>query len=209
LQQAKENFKINREPFNRLADSAIANQDEKDPAKKIDLKQPFTVVLNGTLTKEGKFDRTKSNFDTAKLKGSPEMQNFAKQAIEAIGDSTILSYLQSLGVDKVNITLVQDDKQITALIRSNQPTEEKAKMVSSGFNTFISLAKINTKDDAEVQALLQGLKFTAEGKSFVLNFAMPKDQAHQLIDKKLQEARQKKQQNNNTEGLKEANAKTK
>ncbi|MEK7724127.1 MAG: hypothetical protein AAB336_07265, partial [Acidobacteriota bacterium] len=185
-QIAKENFKINKEPFNKLAENAIAIQDDK--TKKIDLKQPFTVVLNGVLTKEGKFDPTTTRFDTSKLKGDQEIQNFAKDAIQAIGDSGILGYLQTLGVDKVGITLVQDEKQISAVIRSNQNNEERARTISSGFNGIIAIAHMNTKDDPEVQALLKGLKFQPDGKSFVINFAMPKDQAHQLIDKKLQEA---------------------
>lgn len=206
-QQAKENFKVNKEPFKKLADGVIAQQDVTDPTKKVDLKQAFKVVLDGTLTKEGKFDADKSGFKESN--GNQQMVDVAKSAIEAIGDSTILSYLQALGVDKVNITLIQDDKQITAIIKSGQPTEEKARTVSSGFNGFITLAKMNTKDDEEVQALLKGVKVSAEGKSFVINFVMPKDQAHQLIDKKLQEARQnqKKSQPNSGESEKEANAK--
>jgi hypothetical protein len=206
-QKAKEGFKINREPFQKLADGVIAKISSDKPEEKIDLKQSFIVTLDGTLTPEGKFDAKKTRF--IKGEGDEQMVNVAKSAIEAIGDSTILSYLQALGVDKVNITLVQDDKQITAVIKSNQPSEEKARTVSSGFNGFITLANMNTKDDKEVQALLKAVKVKAEGKSFVINFAMPKDDAHKMIDQKLQEARLKKSQTNNGEGEKEANAKSK
>lgn len=202
--KAKEDFTkgFNKKPLQDFADGVLAKLDSQKPEDKVDLKQVFTVILDGTLTKEGTFDTKKTRF--VKGEGNEQMVNVAKSAIEAMGSSTIFSYLQALGVDKVNITLVQDDKQISAVIKSNQPTEEKARTISSGFNGLIAIANINTKDDKEVQALLKATKFTAEGKSFVINFAMPKDDAHKLIDQKLQEARQKKSQPNNGDGAKES-----
>jgi hypothetical protein len=193
---------FNKKPLQDFADGVLAKLESEKPEDKVDLKQSFTVVLDGTLTKEGKFDAKQTRF--VKGEGNEQMVNVAKSAIEAMGDSTIFSYLQTLGVDKVSITLVQDDKQISAIIKSSQPTPEKAKTISSGFNGLIAIANMNTKDDKEVQALLKATKFTAEGKSFVINFTMPKEDAHKLIDQKLQEARQKKLQNNSGEGEKES-----
>jgi hypothetical protein len=169
---------------------------------KVDLKQNFKVELNGTLTPEGKFDPEKTKFIPTKPEGDPKMVEVAKNAIKALGDSTLFVYLKDLGVEKVNIVLVQDEKQISAIIRSSQPTEEKARSVKSGFNLIIGFAKTNTQDDAEVQALLKGVKFNSDGKNFIINFEMPKDEAHQLIDKKLEEARQKKSQTQNSVGVK-------
>lgn len=196
----KFNEKFNKKPFQDFADGVVAKLDSNKPEDKIDLKQNFTVVLDGTLTKEGKFDAKKTRF--VKGEGNEQMVNLAKSAIEAMGDSNLFSYLQALGVDRVNITLVQDDKQISAVIKSNQQSEERARTISSGFNGIITIANINTKDDADTQTLLKATKFNADGKSFVINFAMPKDQAHQLIDKKLGEARQKKLQPNSNDGTK-------
>lgn len=195
---AKKDFnqKFNKKPLQDFADGVLAKLDSTKPEDKVDLTQQFTVILDGTLTDDGKFDKDKTRFDKNKLTGNEQMINVAKSAIEAIGDSTLFSYLKALGVDKVNITLVQDDKQIYAIIKSNQPTEEKARTISSGFNGLITLANINTKDDKDVQALLKATKVKAEGKSFVINFSMPKDDAHKLIDQKLGESRQKKLQNN-------------
>ncbi|HRH43292.1 MAG TPA: hypothetical protein PKY82_16790 [Pyrinomonadaceae bacterium] len=195
---AKDEFnqKFNKKPLQDFADGVLAKLDSTKPEDKVDLTQQFTVILDGTLTDDGKFDTKKTRFTKSEGEGDKKMVDVAKSAIEAIGDSTLFSYLKALGVDQVNITLVQDDKQIYAIIKSSQPSVEKAKSASSGFNTLISLANINTKDDKEVQALLKATKVKAEGKSFVINFAMPKDDAHKLIDQKLGEARQKKLQNN-------------
>lgn len=202
--KAKDEFTkgFNKLPLQEFADGVLAKIDSPKPEDKVDLKQAFTIVLDGTLTKEGKFDAKKTRF--TKDEGSEQMVNLAKSAIEAMGDSSLFSYLVNLGVDKVNITLVQNDKDISAVITSNQPNEERARTISSGFNGLIVLANMNTKDDKEVQALLKATKFEAKGKNFVINFAMPKADAHKMIDQKLQEARQKKSQPNSSEGVKES-----
>lgn len=204
LAKSKDDFnnKFNKKPLQDFADGVMAKLDSPKPEDKVDLKQSFTVVLDGYLTENGAFDAKKTGY--AKYEGNEQMVNVAKNALEAVGDSTIFSYLRALGVEKVNITLVQDDQKITAKIVSSQPNAENAKTVSSGFRGVILLAQINTKDDVEVQTLLKGLKFNAEGKNFVINFEIPKTEAHQLIDKKLQEARQKKQQPNPTENSKDS-----
>lgn len=196
------NNKFNKKPLQDFAEGVMAKVDSPKPEDKVDLKQSFTVILDGYLTEKGTFDATKTRF--LKGEGNEQMVNVAKKAIEAVGDSTIFSYLQALGVDRVSITLVQDDKNITAKVVSSQPNAENAKTVSSGFRGLILLAQMNTKDDEEVQTLLKGVKFNADGKSFVINFELPKDQAHQLIDKKLQEARQKKLQPNPNESGKDS-----
>lgn len=204
--KAKDDFNnaFNKKPLQDFADGVIAKIDSPKPEDKIDLKQPFTVVLNGTLTKEGKFDPDPKKTGFVKGEGNEKMVNVVKSAIEAMGDSAIFGYLQRLGVDKVNITLVQDDKQISAVITSALPSNESARTIYSGFNGLIVLANMNTKDDKEVQALLKATQFKADGKNFIINFAMPKEDAHKMIDQKLQEARQKKSQPNNGDGVKES-----
>lgn len=194
---AKEDFNknINKKPLQDFADGIIAKVDSTKPEDKVDLKQNFKIVFDSPLTPEGTIDGKNTKI-IGKPEGDPKMIDVAKKAIAAIGDSKILSYLQTLGIDKVNITFVQNDSEILAVIKSSQPTEEKAKTVSSGLGGWISIAKMNTKDDIDTQALLKAVKLEAQGKNMLINFTMPKDQAHQLIDKKLGEARQKKLQNN-------------
>lgn len=201
---AKNEFtqKFNNQPLKDYADTILAKTNPEDPKQmKVDLKQAFTVVMDGVLTKEGRLDMNKSRF--VKGEGSQEMQDVAKGAIEAVNNSGLFVYLKDLGAEKVNFTLIQDDKQIYAIIRSDQPTPEKAKSISSGLGVLISVAQGNVKEP-EVQTLMKAAKITAQGKSFILNFALPKDEAHKIIDQKLQEARQKKSQPNSGDGMKES-----
>ena len=182
---------LNKRPLADFADSILAQWS----SNQIDLNQPFTIVLNGVINKDGMLDRDKSKFDPTKQKGDQKMIDVAKSAIEAVGDSGYLNYLRSLNVEKVTITLVQDDKQITAVVSSSQKTPELAKTISSGLNNYIAIGKLKFSDPAsDERKLLDGAKVTADGKNFVLNFAIPKDVAQEMINRKLKEAQAKKQQ---------------
>jgi hypothetical protein len=183
-------LEINRKPLTDFADQ-VAIQVE---TREVDLNQPFMIVLNGVLTKDGKLDRKLSKFDVSKQKGDPKMIDVAKAAIEAVGDSGFLTYLKSLDVEKLTMTLVQDDEKIHAVISSTQTSPERAKSVASGLNSYISIGKIAVKNPSDERTLLDGAKVVDDGKNFVLNFTIPKPVAHEMITRKLQEAQAKKTQ---------------
>ncbi len=188
---------INKKPLQDFGDTVL----DKVTAKTIDLNKSFLVSMQGVITKDGKLDTKKSRF--IKQDGDPEMINLAKSAVEAIGDSGLLLYLQRLDVEKVNFTLVQDDKQIYAIITSDQPNDSRAKTISTGLNLAMSLGKNNLSDkikassspaDIDTLALLNAAKVEAQGKSFVLKFNLDKPVAQELINRQLQKAQAKRQQ---------------
>jgi len=184
---------INKKPLQDFGDDVL----DKVTAKKVDLSKPFLIEMQGAITKDGKFDQKKSKY--VKTDGDQEMVNVAKSAIEAIGDSGLLTYLQKLGVENINFTLVQDDKQIYAIISSDQKSESKAKTISSGLNTAISLGKATVKEE-DTLALLNAAKVETQGKNFVLNFNLEKPLAQELIKRQLikAQAKREKQQPNGT-----------
>ncbi|MDQ3322640.1 MAG: hypothetical protein M3525_09480 [Acidobacteriota bacterium] len=182
---------INKKPFEDLGD-ALNDKLEK---KQIDLTKPFFVVLDATITADGKFDPKKSKFSRAE--GDKEMSDIAKLALEAVGNSGILGHLKNNGIDRVSITLVQDNEKISAIILSDQKTPEKARTTASGFNTLLSaliLADNNgfTKLDDNSKTLVNNSKVTSDGKNFVLNFAIPKQMGQDLIDQSLKQRAEKK-----------------
>ena len=89
---------------------------------------------------------------------------------------------------------MQDENQVIAVITSSQKNPERAKAVSSGLNTYISIGKTTAKDPSDELTLLNGASVTADGNNFVLNFAIPKPVAQEMINRKLQEAQAKQQQ---------------
>ena len=179
---------INKKPLVDFADDVATRWETKE----IDLNQPFTVVLNGSLAADGSLDLKTSKFDVAKQKGDPKMIDVGKAALEALGKSGYLTYLKNLNVDKFVATLVQDDDQITVLITSAQKTPEVAKTIASGLGLAITVGKQITQDPSDERTLLNSAKVTAEGKSFIMNFAIPKPIAQEIITRKLKEASAKK-----------------
>ncbi len=206
--EAVAGVEINRKPFEDLGDAL----NDKIDKKEIDLSKPFSVVLDGTITNDGKLDAKKSKF--IKFTGDEQMVNVAKDAIEAVGNSGFLGYLKNNGIDRVNFTMVQDDKQIYVLIVSDQKTPEKAATTASGFNTLISGIKILDQNglkklDDNSKTLVNNSKVSSDGKNFVLNFTIPKQNAQDLINKSLKERAEKKNNPSNSSGeeTRDANAK--
>lgn len=178
---------INKKPLQDFGDGVL----EKVSKKEVDLTKAFSVVMVGAITKDGKFDRKKSAF--LKTGGDQAMIDVAKLAIEAIGDSGILTYLKTLNVDNIQFELVQDENQIYAVITSTQPTPQRAESVSSGLNTAISIGKMTVKEE-DTLALLNAAKVESKDKNFVLNFKIDKPLAHEMIKRQLLKAEEKRKQ---------------
>lgn len=188
---AVDDFKPNKKPFEDLGDTV----NEGLAKKEIDLNKPFLVVLEGVITADGKLDSKKSKF--IKAEGDEKMKEVARQAIEAVGNSGFLVYLKNSGVDKVNFTLVQDDKQINVIIVSEQKDLNKAKTTASSLNNMLSIVKTLDangvkKLDENSKVLIENSKITSDGKNFVLNFALPKQTAQDIITKTLKDRAEKR-----------------
>jgi hypothetical protein len=205
---------INKKPLEDFAEAVLAKTAVENK-EKIDLTKPFMVVMDGVISKDGKFVREKSKY--VKSAGDQEMIDVAKEAIEAIGNSGLLGYLRNLDVEKINFTLIQDDKQIYAIIASDQKTPERANTLTSGFNGLLKSAFLldstgmkKLGDDEKV--LLNSAKTSSKDKQFILNFAMPKKDAHDMINRNLEKEAKKRaekaNQPNSTAQNAEANSKT-
>jgi hypothetical protein len=160
---------------------------------KVDLNQPFKIVAEGPLTKDGKFDITqdkktkKSKTQITFSEGNPQMVSIAKNALEAIGDSGVLGYLRNFGAENVKITLIQDGEKIAARIESDLKDANKANTMASGLNTLLSLAKGRENLNEDEKLLLSGAqKPTSNGSMFIVDFAIPKEAAQGMINRNLE-----------------------
>jgi hypothetical protein len=181
---------INKQPLSDLADMVNTRLQQKQ----VDLSQNFSVTLYAVIAKDGTLDTKKSRFDQTKDQGDPKMVQTGKDAMQALGMTGFLQYLVRLGVDKAVVTLTQDDNQIAVQIATLAPTPERAQTMMSGMNGIISVGKITAKNPSDERTLLDGATATTDGKkTFVLNFAIPKPMAQDMIKRVLQEAQAKKQ----------------
>ena len=176
---------INKKPLQDFGNEVL----DKVAKKEIDLSKSFSVVMFGTITADGKFDQKKSAY--LKSSGDQAMVDTAKSAFEAIGDSGILTYLKRLGVDQIKFELVQNDKEIYAVITSDQKTVQKATTVASGLNLALGIGKSTVKEE-DTLALLNAAKVESKEKTFILNFNIEKAIAQQLIKRQLEKAEAKR-----------------
>ncbi len=179
---------INKQPLTDFADGVAL----KWASKQIDLAQDVTVVLNGVIATDGKLDKNKSKFDPTRQKGDPQMVDVAKSAFEALGASGFLFYLKAAGIEKFTATLTQDNENLSIVISSPQRSEERAKSVASLVGVAITGGKVKAQNPSDERTLLDAAKLTYDGKNTVLNFTIPKQVAHEMINRKLQEAQAKK-----------------
>jgi len=176
---AQENAELNKKPL--LDFAVLLNQKIAD--KKVDLTKPFSVEVKGVLTKEGKLNPKTAKF--AKSEGDAEMIKVGKSFIEAINDSGLFGYLSMLGVDKINFALSQDEKQVTAIIKSEVATAERAKTNASGFNIMLRVAQMQIKNEDD-KLLLSYFNVIANDKNFVINFVAPQEAIQKLVEKNLE-----------------------
>ncbi len=136
----------------------------------------------------------KSKF--VRIEGDAQTVQITKQAIEAVGDSGWFIYLRNQGIEKINLTVAQDDSQFSVNVMSELPTPERAKTFSTALTAMIQAALLFDKNGSrklgeDEKLLLSNTKISSENKSFALNTAIPKPVFQEMIRRKLQESEKK------------------
>lgn len=186
--QEADQFRPNKRPLEDLAN--LVN--EKVSAEKVDLTKPFSIQLEGVLKGDGKLDPKKSKF--TKSEGDAAMIDVGKNFVEAINDSGLFYYLKQFGIEKVKITLSQDETTVRGIITSEFPSQERARTIASGFNAVFSLAKMQNKED-NVKVLLENWRTTTDAKNLSINFAAPIIEVQAFVKRELDKIALKKQSN--------------
>lgn len=187
---------INKRPLKDYAKGAL----EKVDSKAVKLDNSFKVVVAGSLGigKDGKTIILKNPkpVPTQVQPNDPVLVKLVQDAILAVGDAGWFGYLDKLKAKNVTITVEQNNDVLVASVRADQPTESDAKQAASGLNTLLAIAVPAAKGDD--QTFLKQASVTSEGKTFVLNFNIPKPLAQEMIMRKLAESKQPKTEPNST-----------
>jgi hypothetical protein len=181
----------NRKPFEDAAD--VINEQRAN--NQIDLTKNFEVVVDGLIKPDGKFDPKMTKF--VKSVGDEKMVEAARAMIIAMGDSGFFKQLKENGIDRVNITLAQNDNEIYAILLSDLKTPEKAATAASGLNSLLQWAILfdnngTKKLDENSKILVTNSTITAEAKTFKLNFKLPKLDGQAFIIQALEKRAEKK-----------------
>lgn len=179
-------YEMSRRPLDNLAQLVR----RETAAGKVDLTKPFSIELEGVLNNNGRLDAKKSKF--TKTAGDAAMIEIGKSFIEAVSDSGFLSYLKSFGVEKLNLTLVQDDNRIYADVVAEVETSQRAASISKSLNSAAQIGRArkdemkNLRNDEKI--LISGLKASSDGKTLVIKVAYEKSVIQELINHMLKES---------------------
>ncbi len=198
---------INRKPFSDLALVLI----QRASQNQLNLSIPFLVQASGKLNPDGKLEKKTFRYIKAESP-DPQMIKDVQAGIEAFNDSGFLQNLSMLSGKTLELTLQQDDVNISANVQSEVESETRAKVLVTLMAQFVEAAKNkkigdiaemekandpakatelqNDRDDLE---LLKNLQVGQNGKRIVINFGVPKEFGLGLIKRKLDEQAAKAQ----------------
>lgn len=177
---------INKRPIKDLG--VYVNALLNDKNSNFNLSTPFIVEASGKLTKEGKLDPKSYKIKQA-ASSDPQMIEVVRQSIEAMNAAGYLQYLKDLSGKDLNLLLKQDETGITAEVKSEVESANRANTLKGLLNLAIKFAKDkktdpNDKDDLE---LLKGATVESDGKQLIIKFSIQNPTAQEMIKRKLLE----------------------
>jgi hypothetical protein len=179
LELPKEN-EINKKAMKDFAAYAL---DLKNQGK-LDLNQPFEIIIEAELDENGKLKNAKFT----KKAGDANLVDLFGRMIAALNDSGFLVYLKPVDKDnpgsKVVFTIKQGESEVLATVESEASSIESARVLAKGFNVALSLGA-QSRAGKDEEALLKNTSAAPVGKKIVFNFTMPRQAVVDLIKKQL------------------------
>jgi len=151
---------------------------------KLDLNQPFEIVIESELDENGKL----KNPRFTKKAGDPHLAELSGGMIGALNDSGFLVYLKRINEDnpgtKIIFTVKQDQTEVVATVESDTSSIDSARKLANGFNILLAAGAITRKGKDE-EVLLKNTKVSSDEKRIKFNFTMPRQLVVDLIKKQL------------------------
>jgi hypothetical protein len=183
---AENNLKLPKEnEINKkvLKDFANYANDLKQQGK-LDLNQPFEIVIEAELDENGKLINPKFT----KQSGDANLIDLFGRMVAALNDSGFLGYLKPLDKDNPGSTVVftvkQGETEVLATIESEASSVDRARALAGGFNALLVVGA-GSRAGKDEEVLLRNTSAQPIGKKIVLNFAMPRQAVVDLIKKQL------------------------
>jgi hypothetical protein len=179
LELPKEN-EINKKAMKDFATYAL---DLKKQGK-LDLNQPFEIVIEAELDENGKLKNAKFT----KKAGDANLVDLFGRMVAALNDSGFLVYLKPVDADnpgsKVVFTIKQGPSEVLATVESEASSVDSARLLAKGFNAALTLGA-QSRAGKDEEALLRNTSAEPVGKKIVFNFTMPRQAVVDLIKKQL------------------------
>jgi hypothetical protein len=174
---------INKKPFK---DFAIYASELKNQGK-LDMEQPFEVVIDTELDQNGKL----KNARFTKKAGDVNLVDLGGRLVAAMNESGILFYLKKLNEDnpgtKVVFTIKQNNEQVVATVESEAASVGSARGLANAF-TLMLTAGAKTREGKDEEVYLKNTKVSSDGNKILFSLTLPRQTVIDLIKKDLASA---------------------
>jgi hypothetical protein len=168
-----------------LKDFAIYANGLKQTGK-LDLNQPFEVVIEAQLDQEGKLKNPKFTKKT----GDPNLIDVFGRLVAALNDSGFLIYLKPIHNDnpdaKVIFTIKQGEKEVLATVESEASTPDNARVLAKALNAALVFGAGSRAGKDEAVIMRNTNAAAPDGKKIIVNFSMPRQDVVDLIRKNIE-----------------------
>jgi hypothetical protein len=156
----------------------LAYADEMRTSGKLDLDKPVEIVITADREPTGRL----TNVQIIRKEGDPALIDVATRLASAISDSNVLYFLKD--TTKLRLTMRLDDTQIMAKVESDVGSESNAKQLATAYAGFLSVGQY-FKKGLDEEAIYKAAQVKSEGKQVVVNFAMTRDAATDILKKQV------------------------
>jgi len=159
--------------------------DDLKKAGKLDLNQPFEIVIEAELDENGKL----KNPRFTKKAGDANLIDLFGRFVAALNDSGFLIYLKPINRDNPGATVVftikQGENEVLASVESEVSSPDSARVLAKALNAALVFGAGSRagKDEA---IIMRNTNATPDGKKIVVNFSMPRQNLVDLIKKSME-----------------------
>jgi hypothetical protein len=152
---------------------------------RLDLNQPFEIVIEAELDKDGKL----KNPRFTKKAGDPNLIELFGRLVAALNDSGFLVYLKPINSDnpgaKVVFTIKQGESEVQATVESEVSSPDSARVLAKALNAALVFGAGSRagKDEA---VIMRNTNAAPDGKKIVVNFSMPRQSVVDLIKRSIE-----------------------
>jgi hypothetical protein len=153
---------------------------------KLDLNKPLDITIITDFDENGKLKGTPL---VSQKSGDPILTELAKELVAAMIDSNLMKFLKDpktkrLETRQLVVHIMMNDQEVVASVKSDAASEERAQQLSKTYNDMLKLGVI-VRSGKDEGILMKNAKVTSEGKQLIINFAMPRQEATEMIKKQL------------------------
>jgi len=167
-----------------LKDFAAFANDLKNQGK-LDLNQPFEIVIEAELDQNGKL----KNPRYTRKAGDRNLVDLFGRMVSALNDSGFLIYLQPISKDnpdaKVVITIKQGEEKVLASVSSETSSPTRAETLAKVLNTMLVLGA-DSRSGKDEEVIMKNTSASPDGNRVLVNFSMPRQSVVDLIKRQLE-----------------------